>query len=171
MKLSAMLCASLTAMAAFALSAGGAVAQGAVAPNKCTASPFDCTCEEFVTFTDGGSPAVTGIEPLGTKSVSGVVTGKPTTIENAASACHEATRIAFMNNLAWSDPYQVCLNSNGRKFKGETRTVWAIDRFKEISETPQLYNRVLGYTVKCDPSGVVLSFTPINALAGGVKPF
>jgi hypothetical protein len=172
-----LLTAVVLAPAAFALSAGGAFAQN------------NYTCMQFVTWEtlNGTTVVQTGFNPMeppmtGTGPNAGG--GEPVggaTIELAASECHEKTRTTFMNNLAWSDPYQICMSQNGaadkfgRKFTGETRTIWVIDRFKEISETPQLYNRVLGYTVTCTAppgqAGVVVTFTPINALAGGVKPF
>lgn len=140
------------------------------------------TCGAFVTWkTNLGQtginpmPPMTGVSadyvPLWKPSIPGIpVSGA--TITAAATACHAATRAAFQANAAWYVPANVCASQGGhadqwgRVFNGETRTVWAVDRFKEIAESPQKYNRVDSYTVTCGPT-VVWDHT----LAGGVSAF
>jgi hypothetical protein len=106
------------------------------------------TCMGFVTWKT--SAGQTGINPYPEVTVSGNL------IRIAASACHGATNTSFQGDPGWT-PQAVCKSypghpdDYGRTFNGITRTmeVWAIDRFKEIAETPQLYNRVYAYTVTC----------------------
>jgi hypothetical protein len=130
-------------------SIGAALLSGApialsLAPTSAVAAT-DFTCEAFVTYKDSGGH--TGIQSLG-----------PDKSVTSASECHQYTRTLFQGNAAWGTPSLVCANSNGRNFTGPTITVWAIDRFKEISETPQLYNRVISYVVDCALTGDVPAF-------------
>lgn len=116
------------------------------------------SCEAFITYKDSGGH--TGIQSLGPDTpVSGA------TITLAATACHLHARQLFQNNVAWYTPSLVCANSNGRNFTGPNITVWAIDRFKEISESPQRYNRVDSYVVNCG------SVTWNHTLQGSVPAF
>ena len=131
MKLCPLLCAVVVALAALVPSAEGALAR-----------PY--TCMEFVTWQAG---SVAGLTQIGTTMVSG---------STATSKCHAATRQALQSSPEWSDPNQLCLSSGqpdkyGRVFTSPSRTVWAIDRFKEMPSTPQRYNRVDALTVTCYP--------------------
>ncbi len=178
MKLSPIVCASFVALAALALT--GANAQ---APPK-TANNY--TCWAFVTWKDAQQ---TGFNPITGPNGNGPMTGSSAsysakqspnvngaTISAAASMCHGLARNAFLADKAWSDPDQVCESENnpgkpdkyGRTFTG-TVTVWAIDRFKEISETPQKYNRVDSYVVRCNKKKNTATWT--HGLKGGVLPF
>jgi hypothetical protein len=89
---------------------------------------------------------------------------------NSASECHGMTRDDFKNSERWS-PKSVCEsmtqvplgntvpspgvpglpNGGGLtvKYVPGIVEVWALDRFKEISENPQKYNKVAGYKVDC----------------------
>lgn len=124
-------------------------------------------CDESVTFTD--HKGVHGLESLGPqKQVSG------TTIEKAASDCHDDTWKSFSSNAAWFDPSNVCQayaghpDQWGRTFTGDERTVWAIDKFADINNG---YNRVSAYTVKCDNGKVVgTAPTPVYKLKGPPNP-
>lgn len=118
------------------------------------------TCMGFVTWKSTPlsppGPVQTGINPYPEVQVS----GNP--IRIAASDCHGKTNTSFKADPGWT-PKAVCQSypghpdAYGRTFNGIRRTmiVWAIDRFKEIAETPQLYNRVNGYTVRCQDGQVV----------------
>jgi hypothetical protein len=123
-------------------------------------------CEEYVTFTD--SAGHTGLELMTTVSVSGA---------NPWSACNAATVTSFNNNAAWSLPAQVCKSYTGhpdtfsRNFTGSPRTVYAINRLQEISQKPQLYNKVAGYQVNCSLGTVVGTPTLENAVVSGILPF
>jgi hypothetical protein len=118
------------------------------------------TCEAYVTFTDNNGH--TGIEPLGTHQVGGQ------TIEDAASHCHTFAYKSFTtgSNKAWSTPKEVCKSYTGhpdkwgRGFTGNTREVWALDKFQQISNG---YNRVSAYTATCDGSGGLSSVLPTGA--------
>jgi hypothetical protein len=167
MKLSKMLCASLVALAALALSADGAFAQN------------NNTCWEFVTWNavtwTGSAPNSHGCAPIGSTMTGTTCAtaggGQPvsgTTIEVAASQCHEDTRKAFQASTLWATAALAC-----PRFPGQTLEALAIDRFKEIAETPQLYNRVDGFKVKCDLTGVPVPHTeaPYTGLVGDVPPY
>jgi hypothetical protein len=144
------------------------------------------TCMEFVTFKTEVA-GESGLEPMTTVPVNGMT---PT---DAASECHAYTRYSFGINMgpippyptppapnpslkAWSDPAEVCKSyaghpdAYGRKFTGTTRTVQVIDRFAEISGSPQLYNRVAEYTVHCIKGKEVGPIKRDTTLAGGVQP-
>ena len=141
---------------------------------------------EYVTFKTE-IPGESGLEQMTTVPVNGMT---PT---DAASECHAYTRYSFGINLgpippyptppapnpslkAWSDPAEVCKayaghpDAYGRKFTGGTRTVQVIDRFAEISENPQLYNRVAEYTVHCLKGKEVGPIKQDTTLVGGVQP-
>jgi hypothetical protein len=169
MKLPAMLCASCVAMSALVLSAGSAAAQN------------NYTCWAFVTFeaVKGSAVVQSGFNPLvnptslmtGTSANPGG--GFPVSglsIEVAASNCHANTRASFAKDTVWGYT-PAHLATLCASHKGETVTVWAIDRFKEIAETPQLYNRVAEYKVTCTATGAAGASTSDETLAGDVKPF
>jgi hypothetical protein len=132
------------------------------------------TCMGFVTFTSTptlpAGPAQTGMNPYPEVQVS----GNP--IRIAASACHGKTRTSFLADPGWT-PQAVCQSYSGhpdafgRTFNGIVRTmaVCAIDRFKEIAETPQRYNRVDRFTVTCR-SGRAINVRWQPGLVGGVLP-
>jgi hypothetical protein len=131
------------------------------------------TCMGFVTFKStptlpAGSPQ-TGMNPYPEVQVS----GNP--IRIAASACHGQTNTSFTTDPGWT-PQAVCESFGqpdrfGRTFHGTVRTmaVCAIDRFKEIAQTPQLYNRVNRYTVTCR-SGRAFNIHWSPGLVGRVLP-
>jgi hypothetical protein len=131
------------------------------------------TCMGFVTFkstpTLPPGPPQTGINPYPEVQVS----GNP--IRVAASACHGATNTSFKADPGWT-PQAVCESFGqpdkfGRTFNGTVRTmaVCAIDRFKEIAQPTQLYNRVNRYTVTCR-SGKAVNVKWYPGLVGGVLP-
>ncbi len=133
---------------------------------KSVAAANSFTCWTFVTWkaTPGSSMGTVPIAPTtGTVSTPGggqTVSGA--TITLAATACHHDASNAF-HASAWSNPNRVCASRGG-----QTVTVWAIDRFREIAETPQRYNRVAGYTVRCiGTAGTVTQAT----FMGGILPF
>ena len=133
---------------------------GGIAPNT-------YTCQEQVTTGQVPQAGVTsaqiasgkwtpvsghsGINTLGTTMVP--ATSVPA-IRYAASECHNATRLAFKANTAWSDPAQVCIRNNGFNHYTQPTTyvVEAIDSFKEIAPPP--YNRVDGFAVTCNGAQV-----------------
>jgi hypothetical protein len=133
------------------------------------------TCMGFVTFkstpTLPPGPPQTGINPYAEVQVS----GNP--IRIAASDCHGKTNTSFQGDPGWT-PQAVCESYSGhpdkfgRTFTGIVRTmdVWAIDQFKEIAETPQLYNRVNRYTVTCR-SGKALNIKKYPGLVPRVLAF
>ncbi|CAG9932027.1 protein of unknown function [Candidatus Nitrotoga arctica] len=70
---------------------------------------------------------------------------------NTPSECHQFTRESFNANKAWSDPYQVCSNTNGRTLK-QPVTIWALDQYEGGGDK---FNRVIAYTVDCSLAGGV----------------
>jgi len=103
------------------------------------------TCLASVHYKDANN--ATGHSALAQKPVS------------SPGECHQFTRQSFNANKAWSDPYEVCTNTKGRKFV-QPVTIWALDRYQEGG---QLFNRVVGYTVDCRLAGAVPGVPPTNS--------
>ena len=139
MKLLSIVCASLVASVAFALTAHTAFAAN------------EHVCVSIVDWKDV-TAGTTGHSPLGTSNVSGG------TIGAAASQCHGNTLAAFVANKDWSAPDQICANTKGRNFKASIKVVvWALDQFQD---TPGNWNRVEGYYVECGLMGNVPALGP-----------
>src|ERR1700674_3028323 len=162
----------LTGAAAVSVFAG---LSGSVGPAVAQKKDPSYTCMGFVTWTSTpvtpSGQVQTGINPYPQKQVSGA------TITAAASACHGLTnQTNFIPDQGWL-PNAVCESTPGhpdkfgRTFNGDSRrmAVCAIDRFKEISQTPQRYNRVNRYTVSCK-GGAVVSVTQHPGLVNNVLP-
>ena len=135
-------------------------------------------CWEFATWKT--SLGTTGVNPLippmagpmslylpGTLTTPGGEPVSGATIEAAASDCHAKTRAHFKADTKWAmSNYNALCSSTFKPGQSGTITVYAIDRFREIAENPQRYNKVAGYVVTCGNS-----VTPDNALQGGILPF
>ena len=173
-----------------------ATAAPATAAPATAAGANKYTCMEFVTWRTSNNASMSpvlqsGLNPLeppmtGTyasyaanPASAGGVTVSGATIETAATDCHGKTAATFNANPAYGESFctstscPVCVSQNGqadsygRVFQGAFREVYAIDRFLEIAETPQHYNKVAGYKVQCN----AIVVTPENTLQGNIAPF